>query len=181
MWSGGLLRLDGRPGGVPLRWEFRLLSLPAAELADRLLRPLLTALGQLQRREERLLSEVAARDRELQDYRESGAHLTLRSLRTEPLDRERFEAEMAGQGLRPAQLVDAGAWRAVPEPRPAEMASPEKVAPASPRSAPAPLERPGEDEREAAERRRRELKQRLDEQARRSELEKKNKRKRLNL
>ena len=184
-WSDGLVRLDSRRGGVPLRWEFRLRSLPAAELADRLMRPLLATLAQMQAREQRLLTEVEARDRELQDYRQSGAHLTLRSLRTEPLSRDRFESEMAGRGLRPAQLVDASAWRALPPPA-AVKESPVKVTPASPGSraaevAAAPVVPPKEDERGAAERRRRELKQRLEDEARRSEMERKNKKKRLNL
>ncbi|XP_043214092.1 non-homologous end-joining factor 1-like isoform X2 [Amphibalanus amphitrite] len=178
-WDGPTLRLDSRRDGVPLRWQFRLRPLPTAELAGRLLRPLLTALGQMQARERRLLAEVAARDRELQDYRESGARLTLATLRTRPLGEDRFETEMADQGLVPARLVDAGAWRAAPPASPLN-ASPVKVAPASP-APPPPAQPPKEDEQEAAERRRRELKQRLEDEARRSELERKSKKKKLNL
>ena len=175
-WSDSVLRLDSGRGGVPLRWEFRLQPLEAAALAGRLLQPLLTALHQRQTRERRLLAEVAARDRELADYRQSGARLPLPALRTEPLDGPRFEAQMAAEGLQPALLVDVSGWRAPPP----DAASPLKAAPAEDRPPPPPAE-PRESEEEAAERRRRELKQRLEDQARRSELQSKSKRKKLNL
>ncbi|XP_037090873.1 homeobox protein abdominal-A homolog [Pollicipes pollicipes] len=105
-WDRDVIRLTSHGLGVPLCWEFRLRVLPGG-LAARLVRPLLVALGQAQQRERRLLAEVAARDRELDDYRRSGAHLILKGLRTEPLDAARFDAEMAGLGARPADLVDS--------------------------------------------------------------------------
>ncbi|XP_037093380.1 non-homologous end-joining factor 1-like [Pollicipes pollicipes] len=179
-WDRDVIRLTSHGLGVPLCWEFRLRVLPGG-LAARLVRPLLVALGQAQQRERRLLAEVAARDRELDDYRRSGAHLILKGLRTEPLDAARFDAEMAGLGARPADLVDSSAWEALPPEQGPGPLAPPPPASAEPgkRERPAAEEPPKEDWTQGIERRRRELAERLQEEEK--ELRRKSKKKRLNL
>lgn len=79
---------------LPFIWEFHLQKTGDNALQHQLLFPLLAMVGELSRRETNLKKLLEAKDREIEDYKASGAQISRRTLRTLKFDEKAFTNEM---------------------------------------------------------------------------------------
>ncbi|XP_013918558.1 PREDICTED: non-homologous end-joining factor 1 [Thamnophis sirtalis] len=76
--------------GLPFYWDFHCGAAPQEMISRHLLRPLMTMSVALHGQVQELASLLLQKDAEIEDYRESGATLSLERLKTEPFKEESF-------------------------------------------------------------------------------------------
>ncbi|XP_070585664.1 non-homologous end-joining factor 1 isoform X1 [Erythrolamprus reginae] len=84
------LRVKSELLGLPFYWEFHCAAAPLAMMSCHLLRPLMAMSLALHGQVQELASLLLQKDAEIEDYRESGATLSLERLKTELFKAESF-------------------------------------------------------------------------------------------